>query len=86
MSPNPVSQALAQGAAHGVTVAEWVLMRQLADRRGMTRGAIRKLAEEATRLSAIGHPSADLPRPEWKPRQNVNAAVASARTGLAGGA
>jgi DNA-binding MarR family transcriptional regulator len=53
---NHVSQAFARKVeGHGVTVAEWVLMRQLleekflapsrlADRMGMTRGAITKLA------------------------------------------
>jgi DNA-binding MarR family transcriptional regulator len=53
---NHVSQAFARKVeAHGVTVAEWVLMRQLleekalapsnlADRMGMTRGAISRLA------------------------------------------
>ena len=53
---NHVSQAFARKVeAHDVTVAEWVLMRQLveekalapshlADRMGMTRGAISKLA------------------------------------------
>ena len=54
---NHVSQAFARKVeAHGVTVAEWVLMRQLLDeqalapsqlaaRLGMTRGAISKLAD-----------------------------------------
>lgn len=54
---NHVSQAFARKVeAHGVTVAEWVLMRQLldedalspsrlAERMGMTRGAITKLAD-----------------------------------------
>ena len=54
---NQVSQAFARKVeAHGVTVAEWVLMRQLmdeealapsrlAERMGMTRGAISKLAD-----------------------------------------
>ncbi len=54
---NHVSQAFARKVeAHGVTVAEWALMRQLlevealapsrlADRMGMTRGAITKLAD-----------------------------------------
>ncbi|MGH7103573.1 MAG: MarR family winged helix-turn-helix transcriptional regulator [Acetobacteraceae bacterium] len=54
---NHVSQAFARKVeAHGVTVAEWVLMRQLpdekalapsrlAERMGMTRGAISKLAD-----------------------------------------
>jgi DNA-binding MarR family transcriptional regulator len=54
---NHVSQAFARKVeAHGVTVAEWVLMRQLldiealapsrlADRMGMTRGAVSKLAD-----------------------------------------
>jgi DNA-binding MarR family transcriptional regulator len=60
---NHVSQAFARKVqAHSVTVAEWVLMRQLleeealapsrlADRLGMTRGAISKLAD---RLIAKG--------------------------------
>lgn len=54
---NHVSQTFARKVeAHGVTVAEWVLMRQLldedalapsrlAERMGMTRGAITKLAD-----------------------------------------
>lgn len=54
---NHVSQAFARKVeAHGVTVAEWVLMRQLldeqavapsrlAERMGMTRGAVSKLAD-----------------------------------------
>jgi len=54
---NHVSSAFARKVeAHGVTVAEWVLMRQLldvsaaapsrlAERMGMTRGAISKLSE-----------------------------------------
>jgi DNA-binding MarR family transcriptional regulator len=54
---NHVSQAFARKVeAHGVTVAEWVLMRQLlgvdrlppsqaAQRMGMTRGAVTKLAD-----------------------------------------
>ena len=54
---NHVSQAFARKVeSHGVTVAEWVLMRQLmdekalapsrlAERMGMTRGAISKLAD-----------------------------------------
>ena len=54
---NHVSQAFARKVeAHGVTVAEWVLMRQLldvealapsrlADRMGMTRGAVTRLAD-----------------------------------------
>jgi DNA-binding MarR family transcriptional regulator len=59
---NHVSHAFAlKLAAHGVTVAEWVILRELydgetapsalADRLGMTRGAISKLAE---RLIAKG--------------------------------
>jgi DNA-binding MarR family transcriptional regulator len=60
---NHVSQAFARKVeAHGVTVAEWVLMRELlevealapsrlADRMGMTRGAVTKLAD---RLIAKG--------------------------------
>jgi DNA-binding MarR family transcriptional regulator len=60
---NHVSQAFARKVeAHGVTVAEWVMLRQLhdaealapsrlAERMGMTRGAISKLAE---RLVAKG--------------------------------
>lgn len=54
---NHVSQSFARKVeAHGVTVAEWVLMRQLldvdalapsklAERMGMTRGAVTKLAD-----------------------------------------
>jgi DNA-binding MarR family transcriptional regulator len=54
---NHVSQAFARKVeSHGVTVAEWVLMRQLleeealapsrlAERMGMTRGAVSKLAD-----------------------------------------
>lgn len=54
---NHVSQAFAQKVeAHGVTVAEWVLLRamfdagasnpsQLADQLGLTRGAVSKLME-----------------------------------------
>ena len=54
---NHVSQAFARKVeAHGVTVAEWVLMRQLledealapsrlAERMGVTRGAVSKLAD-----------------------------------------
>ncbi len=54
---NHVSHAFARKVeAHGVTVAEWVLMRQLldekalapsrlADKMGMTRGAVSKLAD-----------------------------------------
>jgi DNA-binding MarR family transcriptional regulator len=54
---NHVSQAFARKVEmHGVTVAEWVLMRQLldaeslapsrlAERMGMTRGAVTKLAD-----------------------------------------
>lgn len=63
MVSNAVSQAFARKlAAEDVTVAEWVLMRslhgsaettpsRLADRMGMTRGAITKLAD---RLMAKG--------------------------------
>jgi DNA-binding MarR family transcriptional regulator len=63
MVSNSVSQAFAQKVAdHGVTVAEWVFLRALydqddiaptalADRMGMTRGAISKLAD---RLAAKG--------------------------------
>jgi DNA-binding MarR family transcriptional regulator len=62
---NHVSQAFARKAeAHGVTVAEWVLMRQLldekalapsrlAERMGMTRGAISKLAERLIAKSML---------------------------------
>ena len=62
---NHVSQAFARKvAAHGVTVAEWVLMRQLldeealapsvlADRMGMTRGAISKLADRLISKSMV---------------------------------
>jgi DNA-binding MarR family transcriptional regulator len=62
---NHVSQAFARKVeAHGVTVAEWVLMRQLleedvlapsrlADRMGMTRGAITKLADRLIAKSLV---------------------------------
>jgi DNA-binding MarR family transcriptional regulator len=62
---NHVSQAFARKMeAHGVTVAEWVLMRQLlkeealapshlADRMGMTRGAISKLADRLLAKSML---------------------------------
>lgn len=62
---NYVSQAFARKVeAHGVTVAEWVLMRQLlgeealapsllAERMGMTRGAISKLAERLIAKSML---------------------------------
>ena len=62
---NHVSQAFARKVeAHGVTVAEWVLMRhlldekalapsRLADRMGMTRGAISKLAERLIAKSML---------------------------------
>ena len=62
---NHVSQAFARKVeAHGVTVAEWVLMRQLleeeplapsrlAERMGMTRGAISKLAERLITKSML---------------------------------
>jgi DNA-binding MarR family transcriptional regulator len=62
---NHVSQAFARKVeAHGVTVAEWVLMRQLldeqalapsrlAERMGMTRGAISKLAERLIAKSMV---------------------------------
>jgi DNA-binding MarR family transcriptional regulator len=62
---NHVSQAFARKVeAHGVTVAEWVLMRQLldeealapsrlAERMGMTRGAISKLAERLIAKSIL---------------------------------
>jgi DNA-binding MarR family transcriptional regulator len=62
---NHVSQAFARKvAAHGVTVAEWVLMRQLlddealapsrlAERMGMTRGAISKLADRLIAKSLL---------------------------------
>ena len=62
---NHVSQAFARKLeAHGVTVAEWVLMRQLleeqalapshlADRMGMTRGAISKLADRLIAKSML---------------------------------
>ena len=64
---NHVSHAFAQKVeAHGVTVAEWVVLRRLldlgdaapsalADGLGMTRGAISKLVDRATaRLRAAG--------------------------------
>jgi len=62
---NHVSQAFARKVeAHGVTVAEWVLMRQLlenetlapsglAERMGMTRGAITKLADRLIAKSML---------------------------------
>jgi DNA-binding MarR family transcriptional regulator len=62
---NHVSQAFARKVeAHGVTVAEWVLMRELlddealapsrlADRMGMTRGAITKLADRLIAKSML---------------------------------
>jgi len=62
---NHVSQAFARKVeAHGVTVAEWVVMRQLleekalapsrlAERMGMTRGAISKLAERLIAKSLL---------------------------------
>lgn len=62
---NHVSHAFARKVeAHGVTVAEWVLMRQLldeealapsrlAERMGMTRGAISKLAERLIAKSML---------------------------------
>jgi DNA-binding MarR family transcriptional regulator len=62
---NHVSQAFARKMeAHGITVAEWVLMRQLleekalapshlADRMGMTRGAISKLADRLIAKSML---------------------------------
>ena len=62
---NHVSQAFARKVeAHGVTVAEWVLMRHLleekalapshlADRMGMTRGAISRLADRLIAKSML---------------------------------
>ena len=62
---NHVSQSFARKIeAHGVTVAEWVLMRQfleeesvapslLAERMGMTRGAISKLADRLIAKSLL---------------------------------
>src|ERR1700722_13840 len=62
---NHVSQAFARKVeAHGVTVAEWVLMRRLlgeagrapsrlAERMGMTRGAISKLADRLVAKSLL---------------------------------
>ncbi len=62
---NHVSQTFARKVeARGVTVAEWVLMRQLlgeealapsrlADRMGMTRGAISKLADRLIAKSMV---------------------------------
>ena len=62
---NHVSQAFARRIeAQGVTVAEWVLMRQLlevealapsrlADRMGMTRGAVSKLADRLIAKSLL---------------------------------
>jgi DNA-binding MarR family transcriptional regulator len=62
---NHVSQAFARKVeAHGATVAEWVLMRQLleldrlppsqlAERMGMTRGAVTKLADRLIAKSLL---------------------------------
>lgn len=62
---NHVSQAFARKVeAHGVTVAEWVLLRQLldagslapsrlAERMGMTRGAVTKLADRLIAKSML---------------------------------
>jgi DNA-binding MarR family transcriptional regulator len=62
---NHVSQAFARKVeTHGVTVAEWVVMRQLldeealapsriADRIGMTRGAVSKLADRLIAKSMV---------------------------------
>ncbi len=62
---NHVSQAFARKVeVHGVTVAEWVLMRQLldsealapsrlAERMGMTRGAISRLADRLIAKSLL---------------------------------
>ncbi len=62
---NHVSQSFARKVeAHGVTVAEWVLMRQLlevkalapsllAGRMGMTRGAVTKLADRLIAKSLL---------------------------------
>ena len=62
---NHVSQAFARKVeAHGVTVAEWVLMRRLlevkalapsrlAERMGMTRGAVSKLADRLVGKSLV---------------------------------
>jgi DNA-binding MarR family transcriptional regulator len=62
---NHVSQAFARKVEeHGVTVAEWVLMRQLfdedalapsrvAERMGMTRGAVSKLADRLIAKSLL---------------------------------
>ncbi len=62
---NHVSQAFARKVeAHGVTVAEWVLMRELfdeealapsrlAERMGMTRGAVSKLADRLIAKSLL---------------------------------
>jgi DNA-binding MarR family transcriptional regulator len=62
---NHVSQGFARKVeAHGVTVAEWVLLRQLldeealapsrlAERMGMTRGAITKLADRLVAKSLL---------------------------------
>jgi len=62
---NHVSQAFARKVeAHGVTVAEWVLMRQLfdeeslapsrlAERMGMTRGAVSRLADRLIAKSLL---------------------------------
>src|SRR3546814_7743968 len=62
---NHVSQAFARKVeAHGVTVAEWVLLRQLLDaeplapsrlanRMGMTRGAVTRLADRLIAKSLL---------------------------------
>src|SRR5271156_6669618 len=62
---NHVSQSFARKVeTHGVTVAEWVLMRQLldedalapsrlAERMGMTRGAVTKLADRLIAKSLL---------------------------------
>ncbi|MFC3675688.1 MarR family winged helix-turn-helix transcriptional regulator [Ferrovibrio xuzhouensis] len=62
---NHVSQAFARKVeAHGVTVAEWVLLRRLldaeplapsrlADRMGMTRGAVTRLADRLIAKSLL---------------------------------
>jgi DNA-binding MarR family transcriptional regulator len=62
---NHVSQAFARKAeTHGVTVAEWVLLRQLldekalapsrlAERMGMTKGAVTKLADRLIAKSLL---------------------------------
>jgi DNA-binding MarR family transcriptional regulator len=69
---NHVSQAFARRvAAKGVTVAEWAMMRvlyntqpvapsQLADKMGMTRGAVSKLADRLVSKSLVARNSSPI--------------------------